>query len=325
MRGAQIGTVPEPTVSSALTRTALTDHQPLAVLIDLIDERRHVLLDLGLSAAAIIRRAPSRARSSSVRLASLSSPTGGPRTSTMACLPAGQSPASVLINREGTPPSFSSPSTTSGRSQDRASRQGPPAGSKGQSSRRGLPAGPRRCASRRGPGDRASRRGVPAGAASGMAAPRSGRRPRLEREASRNPSLGRRESQRLSALVGGATPGNRHSRTLRLGHSRSCLADTPLVRFSSVRPMKISSNIGHQQTARFARSGTTSNAWKTLELTRTSAGACLDGVRGCDALVGIYGHRYGFVPEGGDASITELEVRRGRPSIQAHVLIRHPT
>jgi hypothetical protein len=34
---------------------------------------------------------------------------------------------------------------------------------------------------------------------------------------------------------------------------------------------------------------------------------CLIKVRECDLFIGIYGQRYGFIPEGHDKSITELE------------------
>jgi hypothetical protein len=44
------------------------------------------------------------------------------------------------------------------------------------------------------------------------------------------------------------------------------------------------------------------------------ATACCDEIDTCDAVVGIYAHRYGFVPSGSDASITEQEFR--------HALVR---
>ena len=47
-RGARIGTVPEPDRQPALPRAPVADDQPLAVLADLIGERRDVLVDLGL-------------------------------------------------------------------------------------------------------------------------------------------------------------------------------------------------------------------------------------------------------------------------------------
>jgi len=39
---------------------------------------------------------------------------------------------------------------------------------------------------------------------------------------------------------------------------------------------------------------------------------CLNLVRDCDVYVGLFAHRYGFVPDGEDASITELEYRCAR-------------
>ena len=47
-RGAQIGTVPEPTVTRRSRACPLPDHQPLAIRADLIDQQADVLLDLGL-------------------------------------------------------------------------------------------------------------------------------------------------------------------------------------------------------------------------------------------------------------------------------------
>jgi Domain of unknown function (DUF4062) len=38
--------------------------------------------------------------------------------------------------------------------------------------------------------------------------------------------------------------------------------------------------------------------------------ACLDEVAECDLFVGIYAHRYGFVPPDAHASVTELEYER---------------
>src|SRR5262245_36644730 len=35
--------------------------------------------------------------------------------------------------------------------------------------------------------------------------------------------------------------------------------------------------------------------------------ACLQEVQECDLFVGIYAHRYGYIPEGSDISITEME------------------
>ena len=140
-----------------------------------------------------------------------------------------------------------------------ASRRGPRDRAPDGASRQGLDGAP--------PGgvrDRASRRGVPAGAASGMAAPRSGRRPRLEREkrpgirasVGENPNDCRRLLAGLTSGIG--IPGRFGWDTV--AHASRIL---PSCASSSVRPMKISSNIGRQPAARFAGSGTTSNAWKT--------------------------------------------------------------
>jgi RHS repeat-associated protein len=100
----------------ALTRAAVAHHQPLAVLIELIDQRRHVLLDLGLQ-----RRGDHPARTLAREIVQREAglvglPDGEPANihhGVPSCRP---TPASVFINREGTPPSFSSPSTTSGYS-----------------------------------------------------------------------------------------------------------------------------------------------------------------------------------------------------------------
>lgn len=40
--------------------------------------------------------------------------------------------------------------------------------------------------------------------------------------------------------------------------------------------------------------------------------ACLDEVDKCELFVGVYAHRYGYVPAGSDLSITELEFRRAQ-------------
>ena len=40
--------------------------------------------------------------------------------------------------------------------------------------------------------------------------------------------------------------------------------------------------------------------------------ACLKEIDACDLFVGIYAHRYGFIPEGSSASITELEYRHAK-------------
>jgi len=72
-----------------LAGTAVAHHQSLAVLVDLLDERRNVLVDLGLQGRRDHAPPPSRARSSNVTTISSFSPTGSLRTSFMACLPAG--------------------------------------------------------------------------------------------------------------------------------------------------------------------------------------------------------------------------------------------
>jgi CheY-like chemotaxis protein len=36
--------------------------------------------------------------------------------------------------------------------------------------------------------------------------------------------------------------------------------------------------------------------------------ACFDEIKGCNAFVGLYAHRYGFVPSGAEQSITEMEL-----------------
>jgi hypothetical protein len=45
--------------------------------------------------------------------------------------------------------------------------------------------------------------------------------------------------------------------------------------------------------------------------------ACLQEIDGCDLFVGIYAHRYGYVPPGSDISITELEFRHARGTDKA--------
>jgi 8-oxo-dGTP pyrophosphatase MutT (NUDIX family) len=40
--------------------------------------------------------------------------------------------------------------------------------------------------------------------------------------------------------------------------------------------------------------------------------ACLKEIQACNLFIGIYAHRYGFIPEGSDLSITELEYRHAQ-------------
>src|SRR5206468_8506241 len=100
-----------------LARRAVAHDQPPAVLVDLIDERDDILVSLcperrgDHPASTLTREVVQR------DLALVALP-DGERANIMhgvpscRCLP----PASVLINREGTPPSSSSPSTTFGYS-----------------------------------------------------------------------------------------------------------------------------------------------------------------------------------------------------------------
>jgi len=74
----------------ALTRATVADNQPAAVLVDLIDEAGQVVIDLGLQ-----RRSDHPARTLTSQLVERARdlmvlPTGSLRTSSMACLPAGQ-------------------------------------------------------------------------------------------------------------------------------------------------------------------------------------------------------------------------------------------
>ena len=39
---------------------------------------------------------------------------------------------------------------------------------------------------------------------------------------------------------------------------------------------------------------------------------CMQDVKNCDAYVGIFGWKYGFIPEGYDKSITHLEYETAR-------------
>ncbi len=114
-RGARIGIVPDPTVTlrSRARPLRTTSRCPSSSTSSL--KRSTYASASTRSAAAIIRRAPSRASSSSaIVISSLPSPTGSLRTSCMACLPAGHRRLRSFVNREGTPPSSSSPSTTFG-------------------------------------------------------------------------------------------------------------------------------------------------------------------------------------------------------------------
>ena len=88
-RGARTGSVPEPTVTRRSRARPLrtTSRFPSSSSSSSLNCSTYSSAS-ARSAAAIIRRAPSRASSSSVNLtSSLSSPTGSVRTSTMACLP----------------------------------------------------------------------------------------------------------------------------------------------------------------------------------------------------------------------------------------------
>ena len=105
---------PGPDRQATLAGVPVTHDETVTVLIDLADERRDVLLDLDLQrrgdhpASALPGELVERDRDLFVPL------DGEPANihhGVPSCRP---SPASVFINREGTPPSFSSPSTTSG-------------------------------------------------------------------------------------------------------------------------------------------------------------------------------------------------------------------
>jgi len=98
----------------ALTAPPVADDEPLAVPIDLLVERRDVLVDLRLErrddhpTSALPRKIIQRDPGLNIL------PDGKPANilhGVPSCRP---SPASVFSNREGTPPSFSTPSTTSG-------------------------------------------------------------------------------------------------------------------------------------------------------------------------------------------------------------------
>ena len=43
-----------------------------------------------------------------------------------------------------------------------------------------------------------------------------------------------------------------------------------------------------------------------------STKACLDEVADCEMFVGIYAHRYGYIPDGKDISITEQEFNHAK-------------
>jgi hypothetical protein len=107
---------PGPDRQLLLTSATIANHQPLPALIDLLDERADVLVDLRLQrrgdhpASTLPRQIIERDRTLNLL------PDGEPaniRHGVPSCRP---SPASVFINREGTPPSPSRPSTTSGYS-----------------------------------------------------------------------------------------------------------------------------------------------------------------------------------------------------------------
>jgi hypothetical protein len=115
-RGARIRTVPDPTVTPGSRARPLRTTSRLPRSSTSSTNDATYTSTSASSAAAIIRRAPSPARSSSVTAISSPSPTGEPANilhGVPSCRP---SPASVFINREGTPPSSSTPSTTSGYS-----------------------------------------------------------------------------------------------------------------------------------------------------------------------------------------------------------------
>jgi hypothetical protein len=116
-RGARIATVPDPTVTLRSRAWPLRHDQPPAVLVALINQRRDVLIDLRPKRR---RDHPPSALPSEIIQRDLQLlvvlPDREPANihhGVPSCRP---SPASVLINREGTPPSSSSPSTTSGYS-----------------------------------------------------------------------------------------------------------------------------------------------------------------------------------------------------------------
>jgi hypothetical protein len=98
----------------ALLRATVANDQALAILVDRIDERRDVLLNLGLQ-----RRGDHPASTLTSQLIQRDRDLIIPRHGEPANIPHGvpscrPTPASVFSNREGTPPSSSSPSTTSG-------------------------------------------------------------------------------------------------------------------------------------------------------------------------------------------------------------------
>jgi hypothetical protein len=59
-----------------------------------------------------------------------------------------------------------------------------------------------------------------------------------------------------------------------------------------------------------------------------STKACLDEVAECELFVGIYAHRYGYIPEGKDISITEQEFdhtqKLGKPIFGFIISDEHP-
>ena len=97
---------------------AVAHHQPPAVvLVALLDEALHVLVDLGLQSSGDHPPRSLARQLVQAQTALLTARVRDPRNITHGVpsfLPA--SPASVSINREGTPPSSSRPSTTFGYS-----------------------------------------------------------------------------------------------------------------------------------------------------------------------------------------------------------------
>ena len=87
-RGAWTWIVPDPTVNLRSRARPLLTTSGMPVLVALVGMALEYSSTSASSAATSIRRAPSRASSSSVtRIPSSSSPTGSLRTSTTACLP----------------------------------------------------------------------------------------------------------------------------------------------------------------------------------------------------------------------------------------------
>jgi hypothetical protein len=105
---------PRPNRQATLARVPVAHHQPPAVPVALLDKRRDVLVDLDLKRR---RDHPPRALTSQLvqrdrgLLGATPIDPANISHGVPSCRPI---PPSVLINREGTPPSSSSPSTTSG-------------------------------------------------------------------------------------------------------------------------------------------------------------------------------------------------------------------